>query len=62
MNRPPPGSMVWWRFRGAAPSGYRFGYCTYLNSPTMVRMGAWNGDTSGGAVVDTSEIEWKPYS
>lgn len=60
MNRPPPGTMVWWRFRGA-PSAFKFGYCTYLDSPSLVRMGAYNGDSHHGPVVDCNEIEWRPY-
>lgn len=58
--RPPPGSMVWWRFR-SGQNQYHFGYCTYLNDANLVRMGRWNGDSSGGCVVDSHAIDWKPY-
>lgn len=61
MSRPSPGSMVLWRFKNNAPCAYRFGYCTYHSSYNMVRMGNWNGDTTGGSIVDVNEIEWKPY-
>ena len=53
--------MVYWRFKSRAPCAYRFGYCTYVSGPDMVRMGNWNGDTMGGPVVDINEIEWKAY-
>lgn len=61
-GRPPPGTMVWWRFKARAPCPYRFGYCTYPpRGHDMVRMGAYNGDSHGGAMVEVSEIEWKEY-
>ncbi len=53
--------MVWWRFKKNAPGEYRFGYCTSAESGQLVRMGRWNGDTTGGCVVDPYEIEWKDY-
>lgn len=59
MRRPPSGSMCYWRVKGT--HSYRFGYCTYLNSSHLVRMGSYNGDTMGGYVVSTNEIEWEPY-
>lgn len=56
------GSMVYWRVRNSQPgTGWRFGYVTRLNNG-LVRMGLWNGDTEGGAVVSESEIETKPYN
>ena len=61
MRRPPSGTMVHWRFKAKAPSEYRFGYVTYVSGYSVIRMGRWNGDTTGGAVVDASEIEWKDY-
>ena len=61
VGRPPPGTMVWWRFKSPEPRDYRFGYCTYAQGQDLVRMGSWNGDTMGGAVVSASEIEWKEY-
>ena len=59
MNRPPPGSMVYWKAQNAVE--WRFGYCTYVSGPDIVRMGRWNGDTTGGSVVSTGGIQWKPY-
>lgn len=61
MNRPPPGTMVWWRFT-ATGGEYRFGYCTYVSGQNLVRMGFYNGDSTRGPVVDINEIEWKAYS
>lgn len=61
MRRPPSGTMVYWRFKAKAPCAYRFGYCTYVSSYNMIRMGHWNGDSTVGPVVDVNEIEWKPY-
>lgn len=60
-NRPPPGSMVHWRFKTQAPGAWRFGYCTYVSGPDLVRMGCWNGDNVGGPVVSAFEIEWREY-
>ena len=57
--RPSHGSMVWWRGKGSLE--WRFGYCIYVQGHDLVRMGRWNGDTMGGAVVAASEIEWKEY-
>jgi hypothetical protein len=52
--------MVYWR--GLKQTRWMFGYCTYTdNGYSMVRMGSWNGDTTGGSVVDISDIEWRPY-
>lgn len=59
MNRPPSGHMVWWRAKGAVE--WRFGYVTYVSGHDMIRMGRWNGDTTGGAVVSSADIEWKEY-
>ncbi len=59
MSRPPSGSICYLRMRGATE--WRFGYCTYLNSHDLVRMGGWNGDSTGGSIVSISEVEWKPY-
>jgi hypothetical protein len=56
-KRPPSGSMVWWRPNSSVE--WRFGYCTYVSGPGTVRMGRWNGDTTGGVVVDVWDIEWK---
>lgn len=61
MNRPPSGSMVYWRFRAAVPCPWRFGYATYEKGHDLIRMGSYNGDTTGGAVVSASEIEWQTY-
>lgn len=51
--------MVWWRPKGSME--YRFGYCTYVSGPTLIRLGRYNGDSHGGSVVDAFDIEWKPY-
>lgn len=62
MRRPPPGTMVYWRFINAgAPSAWRFGYCTYHSGHDLVRMGDYNGDDRGGSVVNAAEIEWRPH-
>lgn len=55
------GIMVYWRFKKAAPCEWRFGY-TSAERDGLIRMGRWNGDTSGGVVVDPKEIETRPYS
>ncbi len=57
--KPQSGQMIFWRFKEKAPCSWRFGYCTYLGE--MIRLGCWNGDTMGGAIVDPSEIEWREY-
>jgi hypothetical protein len=61
VSRPPSGSMVYWRLKSKAPCEYRFGYVTYVSGPSLIRMGRWNGDNTGGYVVDAFEIEWKKY-
>ena len=48
------GVSCYWRFKGE--KAYRYGYPTMLKNG-LVRMGAWNGDTVGGVVVDPKEIE-----
>lgn len=58
---PASGYMYWWRFKRSAPGAWHFGYCTWLGSG-MVRMGAYNGDTTGGSAVVALEIEWRDYS
>ena len=50
--------MCYWRFKN--DKEWRFGYCTH-ESGGLYRMGRWNGDTSGGVVVDCSEVEQRPY-
>ena len=47
---PPPGTMIWWRFKTPQPTAYRFGYVTYV-SRNLIRMGRWKlimGLGSGG--------------
>jgi hypothetical protein len=51
--------MCWWKAIGALE--WRFGYCTYVSGPNMIRMGFWNGDSTNGPVVSIGDIEWKPY-
>lgn len=60
MNKPPSGSMIWWRFKSTNPTQFTFGYCSYL-SGNLIRLGSYNGDIFGGRVVDYTEIEWRPY-
>ncbi len=57
--KPASGRMYWWRQRGALQ--WHFGYCTHV-SGGLVRMGAYNGDHSGGHVVDPTDIEWRDFS
>jgi hypothetical protein len=59
-HRPPPGSMVLWRF-SKEEKAYMFGYVTYVSSYNMIRMGLWNGDSNHGPVVDIADIDWKEY-
>lgn len=53
--------MVWWRFKKQGGT-WRFGYVSNTGNSSLVRMGNWNGDTTGGVVVDSAEIEWKNYT
>lgn len=58
--RPQSGKMYWWKLKGQRE--WKFGYCTYIpNQHSLVRMGTYNGDTTGGSVVTVSELEWKDY-
>lgn len=57
--KPASGRMYWWRPKGAVE--WRFGYCTHDGCSDLVRMGRWNGDTSGGYVVSAWDIDWKDY-
>lgn len=41
---------------------WKFGYCTYVSGPDMVRMGRYNGDNTNGPVVSMRDIEWKKYN
>ena len=50
--------MCYWRFKG--DNAWRFGYCTYA-SGGLYRMGNWNGDTSGGTLVDPADVETRNY-
>ena len=59
MSRPPSGSMVWWRKRGGL--AWHFGYVTYVHGDELIRMGSYNGDTSGGSVVSIADIEWRKF-
>ena len=61
MNRPSSGSMVYWRLKRDVPSAWNFGYVSYERGHDLLRMGRWNGDTSGGSIVSAWEIEWQPY-
>lgn len=46
--------ICYWRFKGE--KSYRFGYATEA-SGGLYRMGLWNGDCTGGYLVDPFEIE-----
>jgi hypothetical protein len=48
------GRMYYWRFKGEKV--YRYGYATPVRGG-LWRMGAFNGDTKGGRVIDPDEIE-----
>ena len=48
----------YWRFKGA--ESYRYGWSSMVPNG-LIRMGRWNGDTTGGTVVDPKDIETKPY-
>ena len=50
--------MCYWRFKNE--QAYRFGYATPL-SGNLWRMGLYNGDTTGGFIVDETEVETKSY-
>jgi len=53
MRYPFFGTNIFWRFKGEKE--YRYGYPTKMNDG-LVRMGRWNGDTTGGIIVDMREI------
>lgn len=59
MNRPPSGTMVYWRGKGQLE--WRFGYVTYVSGYNLIRMGPWAGANDRGPIVDSNEIEWKTY-
>lgn len=61
MSQPPPGTMIYWRFKRNAPGAWKFGYVSHTARSDMLRMGNWNGDTMGGSLVDPTEIEWREY-
>ncbi len=46
----------YWRFKGEKP--YRYGYATQAEKG-LYRMGNWNGDTTGGVLVDPYDIEMR---
>lgn len=48
------GQCYYWRFIGQ--KAYKFGYCTHAEKG-FYRMGSWNGDTSGGVIVDADDVE-----
>ena len=57
-SRPPVGQMVYWRFKAHAPGPWNYSYVSSAGCG-LLRMGNWNGDTTGGLVIDPAEIEWK---
>lgn len=54
MKYPFFGTNIYWRFKG--DKAYRYGYPTRMPKG-LIRMGRWNGDTTGGFVVDKKEVE-----
>lgn len=46
----------YWRFKG--DRAYRYGYATNIRG-TLYRMGRYNGDTTGGVIVDKNDVEWR---
>jgi len=46
--------VCYWRFKG--DKAYKYGYCTHVHR-NLYRMGCYNGDTSGGIIVDVKDIE-----
>jgi len=68
MRKPPPGTMVYYRLQSLIRSPneirdneWRFGYCTWLADPDLIRMGRWNGDNVGGSILSVEEVVWRPY-
>lgn len=51
---------VYWRFKEKG-GPWAYGYPTRI-SRDLVRMGLYNGDSTGGVVVDPVEIETRPAS
>jgi len=49
------GSCCYWRFKG--DKAYRFGFPSTIEGSRLIRMGAYNGDYSGGTIVDPNDIE-----
>ena len=50
------GESCYWRFKGE--KAFRYGYPTMIRGTRgLVQMGLYNGDRSGGPIVDPSEIE-----
>lgn len=58
--KPSHGIMYYWRVKGTHE--WRFGYCTHLSDPQLVRMGFWNGDDRSGPILSWDEIETRPYN
>lgn len=66
--KPNSGEMYYWRIKPLCRSAdsvrgneWRFGYCTHLSDPGLIRMGRWNGDTMGGSILSVEEIETREY-
>lgn len=57
--RPESGRMVWWKVLGAV--SWQIGYVTYVDGD-LIRLGRYNGDTTGGIVLNPRAIEWKYHA
>lgn len=51
--------LTWWRFKGDRE--WKLGYQTDLSSYDMIRIGNYNGDATGGRVVERNEVEFRQY-
>lgn len=49
------GQGCYWRFIG--DKSYRYGYPSRIDGSRLIRMGLYNGDFTGGYIVDEREIE-----
>jgi len=55
----PIGVYIAWRFKKNTPGVWRTGYTSRQGS--LLRIGSWFGDVTGGVLVDPKEIEWRYY-
>lgn len=47
----------YWRFKGE--KAYRYGYASQIDRSSLWRMGSYNGDFTGGFIVDPYDVEIK---